>query len=428
MKRLAQIALAGLAAAILAGVLVAQTASAQAIDPASDLGQFRKLRAEGMAAFEQNDPTGAMAALTKAGDILPDSPSILLLKAQVAIKQRKPADARAALKDYLTRGYVLDLRKNADFNAVWDAGLNDLEEGNESPLGKMQVMSSSPDFVITEGLAYVPESSELYLSGIRSGAVTVLSATGARDVITFRPGVAAYAIGLRDGSIWATTAASRQTQGYDAKAAISSKIVVIDPASGQVSKTFSDPAKMRRFGHMLMGRDDLYVTDGEHGEILRLNAYQGELQTLVPEGYMDSPDALAENEGATSLVVADFVSGLYRVDLTSGSMARLLPPADGSLLGISWLSRYGNDLIAIQTGFKPNRILRLHMAEDWSEVKSVEVLLRSDKLLAQPTQGAVVGDTLIFVAKSQWDNLDDQGNPIKPEPGETVIGTIKLAP
>lgn len=413
---------------MLAGVLVAGMAGAQTIDPASDLGQFRTFRAEGMKAFEQNDPTGAMTALNKAGAILPDSPSILLLKAQVAMKQRKPAEARAALKDYLTRGYVLDLKRNSDFNAIWDAGLNDLLEGNESPLGKMDVMSSSPDFVITEGLAYAAGSGELYLSGVRSGTIMVLSAAGARDVMTFRPGVAAYALGLRDGTIWATTAASRQTQGYDPKTVISSKVVTIDPVAGQVTKTFSDAAKTRRLGHMLMGRDDLYVTDGEHGEILRLNAYQGELQTLIPEGYMDSPDALAENEGATALMVADFVSGLYHVDLTAGSMTRMLPPADGSLLGISWMARYGNDLVAIQTGFRPYRVLRLHMTDDWSQVKSVEVLLRSDKLLAQPTQGAVVGDTLILVAKSQWDNLDDQGNAIKPEPGDTVIGTIKLAP
>jgi hypothetical protein len=205
-------------------------------------------------------------------------------------------------------------------------------------------------------------------------------------------------------------------------------VVVIDPATGAIGKSFSDSAVSRRFGKLLAGRDDLYVTDSERGEVLRLAGYDGTLETLVPAGYMDSPGGMAESADATSLIVADFVSGLYRVDLSSGNMTRLAPPADGALLGISYLARHGNDLIAIQTGFKPDRVLRLRMSDDWSQVKAVEVLLRSGRLLSQPTQGVVSGDTFMFIAKSQWDNLDARGNPIKPEPDPAVIGEITLTP
>ena len=139
-------------------------------------------------------------------------------------------------------------------------------------------------------------------------------------------------------------------------------------------------------------------------------------------------EGLAENADATALMVTDFTSGLYRVDLTTGAMARLLPPADGNLLGITSLSRYGNDLIAVQNGLKPNRILRLHMSADWNQVDSVELLLRSPKLLSQPTQGTVAGDEFVFVADSQWSNLDDQGNAKSDTPAPAVIGVIKLKP
>lgn len=402
--------------------------SAHAVDPASDLGQFQAHRAAGMAAFDQNDPTGAMAAFSKAGAILPDSPSILLLKAQVAMKQRKKADAKAALKEYLKRGYVLDLAKNPDFNQVWDAELNDLLELNESPVGQMRVVSNSPGFILAESLAQTEDGAEVFVGGVRTGTVTAISAGGARDVLTFRPGVAAYGLALHDGKLWATTAATRQTETFDPKAKVTSKVVVIDPTTGAIGKSFSDSAKSRRFGKLLAGRDDLYVTDSERGEVLRLAGYDGALETLVPEGYMDSPGGLAESADASSLIVADFVSGLYRVDLGSGSMTRLTPPADGALLGISYLARHGNDLIAIQTGFKPDRVLRLRMSDDWSQVKAVEVLLRSERLLSQPTQGVISGDTFMFIAKSQWDNLDARGNPVKAEPDPAVIGAITLTP
>ena len=120
-------------------------------------------------------------------------------------------------------------------------------------------------------------------------------------------------------------------------------------------------------------------------------------------------------------------SSSYINDLATGEMKHIAPPADASLLGFSFMTRYGNDLVAIQTGFNPNRILRLHMSDDWSEVKSVDVALRSDTQLSQPTQGIMDGDTFVFVSKSQWDALDGQGNATK-TPQNAVIAALKIVP
>lgn len=418
------IAVAALSASGLTTPLRAQT-----IDPNSDLGQFRSFRAAGMAAFDRGEAATAMDDFTKAGALLPDSPSILLLKTQVALQQHKMTTAHDALADYLRRGFVLDLDKNPDFNQVWDSAFEDENAANGAAVGEMHVSATLPGFGLSDALAYAPDSDQLITAAIRTGKITAVSAQGTRDVIGLRPGVAAYGLGLRDGVIWATTAASRQTQGFDGKTAISSKVVTISPASGQVTMSFVDGSQTdRRFGHLLMGRDDLYVADQAHGEILRLNGYAGQLQVLVPEGYFDSPSGLAENRDATLLMVSDFISGLYRVDLAAGTMAHLSAPPDAALLGISSLTRYGDDLIAVETGFKPAKVVRLHMSPDWLSVQSVEVLLRSDRWLDQPAQGLVDGDHFIFVAKSQWSNLDDQGNPRSDTPDPAIIGAIDLKP
>lgn len=412
----------------LSAAVLATSASAQTVDPNSDLGQFRSLRAAGMEALDRGEAAAAMDDFNQAAAIMPDSPSLLLLKAQTALQQRRKADAHAALGDYLARGFVLDLGKNPDFNQVWDSSLEDQLSLNQGAVGDMHVDATLDGFTLTDAVAYAPDSRQIYAAGIRTGKIVAVSPQGARDVITFRPGVAAYGLGLRDGSIWATTAASRQTASYDGKA-IASKVVAINPANGQVTASFSDASRPdRRFGHLLLGRDDLYVADSTHGEVLRLNGYAGQLQTLVPEGYMDSPSGLAENGDATVLMVSDFVSGLYRIDLAGGTMARLAAPEGGSLLGISSLSRYGDDLIAVENGFKPAKVLRLHMSPDWMTVQSIEVLLRSDKMLSQPSQGLVDGDRFLFVAQSQWANMDDRGNPVSDTPDPVVIGSIQLAP
>lgn len=410
-----------------ASVLVlSTTVQAQSVDPSSDLGQFRAAREQGMKALDAHDTTTALKAFDRAETYIPDSPSILLLKAQAFLAENRKAEAHAQLVALEKRGYVVDLQKNPDFAAVWDSDLDALQAANTAPMGQMHPAASVTGFVLGQGLA--AGSDRLYLSGVHNGSVTVVSADGAKPLLTFRPGVAAYDLGMRDGNLWAATAASRQTRGYDARSDVKSKIVVINPANGAIVNSFSDSSKDRNFSHILMGRDDLYAADTDHGEILRLSGYAGKFQVLVPEGYFDTPGAMAENADASVLIVSDFIAGLYRVDLAKGTLTHLKPPAGGALLGLSQLARDGNDLIAVETGFKPNRVVRLHMAPDWSAVESEEVLLRADDQLAQPTGGVVEDGHFIFVAKSQWSNLDDRGNALSDKPDPVVIGAIQLEP
>jgi len=406
-------------------LIAAGAVHAQAVDPTSDLGQFRAAREQGMKALDAKDPSGAIQAFTKAADFIPDSPSIYLLKAQAYLAQNRKDQAHAELVAYEKRGYVVDLKKNPDFAAVWDGGLDALQAANTAAVGQMHEAATVPGFIVGESLA--ANGDKLYISGVRNGAVSVLSADGVKPLLSFRPGVAAYGMGMHDGNLWAATAASRQTKGFDPKANAKSKIVVINPANGAIVNSFADAGKERSFGHILAGRDDLYAADTDHGEILRLNNYAGTLQVLIPEGYFDSPEAMVENADATVLIVSDFIAGLYRVDLTKGTLTHLKPPADASLLGLSQLVRDGDDLIGIETGFKPNRVVRLHMAPDWSAVEREEVLLRSDDVLAQPT-GAVVEDGhLILIARSQWSNFDDRGNALNDNPDPVVVGALTLA-
>ncbi|UDF03950.1 hypothetical protein [Asticcacaulis sp. AND118] len=412
--------------ALLAAV-VATPVAAQKVDPASDLGRFHALRAEGMAALQKNDRQTALDRLTQAGEIIPDSPSVLLLRAQAALELKRRPVARAALIDYLTRGLVLDLGRYPEFNTLWDADLESLQAENTRRIGSLSVLHRVEGLNLIEGVAAMDDGTLLGTS-LRNGAVGPVSAAGIDQRLSLRAGVAANAIALKDGALWASTAASRQTVGYAPDAKVVSKIIKVDPATGKIRAQFEDKRPDRRLSDLHAGKEDLYVSDGNTGEVLRLTGYQGPLQVLIPEGYLGSPQGLSENADATVLIVADYASGLYRIDLTTGTLARLKAPADTVLLGLDGLYRYGNDLIAVQNGFKPNRILRLKMNADWSAVETTEVLLRGQPELEEPTGGQVIGDRFVFVARSQWSEFDDKGNIKRDTPAPVVIGEIKLKP
>jgi hypothetical protein len=402
-------------------------AIAQGVDPNSDLGQFQTLRTEGMSALERGEREKALRAFGMARQILPDSAQILLLSAKTELELKRKSLARANLLDYLKRGLVVDLNRYPEFTTIWDDQLDLLQAENQSPKGEFKPIAEIPELMLIESLA-VNEDNTLLASSLRIGQIGQVNTDGLVKIAQFNKGVSANAIALKSGYLWATTAQASQTQGYDFKTQITSKLIKIDLDDSSIAAQFTDDRKDRRLTDLLLGRDDLYVSDTDTGEVLRLTGYKGKLEVLIPEGYLGSPQGLVENKDANILIVADYSSGLYRVDLNKGSLSRLTAPVSGALLGLDGLYAYGHDIIAVQNGIKPNRILRLKMNEDWTQVKAVEVLLRGIEALMEPTGGQVVGDKFVFVARSQWSEFDDKGRPKSDTPRSALIGEIKLSP
>jgi hypothetical protein len=399
----------------------AGAAGAQNVSDTSALGGFRLHRAAGMKALNAEHFDVARDELAAAQALIDDSPSILLLSAQNALGLRDYGAAKGFIADYLRRGFVLDLNRNAEFLKVLDDDLNELLQENQSPLGVVTPVISVSDFVLLDSIAYDAPSDTTFLGALKTGDILKNNGAGAQVLAHFDAGISPQGMGLHDGLLWVATAPSRQNNGYDSTQKTSA-IVALDPASGAVVQTVAAPE--RNLGRMLAGRDALYVVDLGRGEILRLDRYEGALQALIPEGHFDAPQAIVENEDAGKLVVSDFTSGLYVFDLATKILTRIAPPANASLLGITSLSRDGDDLVAVQNGFSPQKVLRLKMRDDWSQVEEATVLLRSQSALKQPAQGVMIGKTLRFVAQSQWEALSKTAP--KGQVGPAVVGDVTV--
>jgi hypothetical protein len=108
--------------------------------------------------------------------------------------------------------------------------------------------------------------------------------------------------------------------------------------------------------------------------------------------------------------VADYVGGLFRVRLSDYSVERVLSAESQSLFGIDGLYRYGDELIAIQNGIRPNRVIALTPAPDGITIISSRILARKLPEFDEPTLGTIVGDDFLFVANSHWNRFDRDGN------------------
>ena len=118
--------------------------------------------------------------------------------------------------------------------------------------------------------------------------------------------------------------------------------------------------------------------------------------------------ALDEKHGR--LYVADYLAGLFAIDLKSGAAALIANPANAHLGGIDGLYLDHGDLIGVQNGTSPQRIVRIDLDKKGTTALSLGVLAQALPGWSEPTHGAVAGDDFIYIATSNWPAYDDDGN------------------
>jgi len=119
--------------------------------------------------------------------------------------------------------------------------------------------------------------------------------------------------------------------------------------------------------------------------------------------------------------VADYIGGLYRVSLADGLRDRLIVPRDISDHGIDGLYRHGTELVAIQNGIRPHRVVAFQLSGDGLEIDSVRTLVANHELFDEPTLGVVQGDEFFFVANSHWNRFDEKNELPADLSGPTIL-------
>ena len=109
------------------------------------------------------------------------------------------------------------------------------------------------------------------------------------------------------------------------------------------------------------------------------------------------------------MYVADYSHGLLRVSLTSKRVNPLTAPRGVTLLGVDGLYWHRGALIGVQNGVTPARVVRFCLDPGGRSVRRLEVLDRNPAVADEPTLGVIEGDSLVYVATSEWEKYDDAG-------------------
>lgn len=169
-----------------------------------------------------------------------------------------------------------------------------------------------------------------------------------------------------------------------------------------------------------------YLSDSESPVVYRATYAAGKigLEEFVRHRFFRSLQGLAIDPIRHRLYLADFSHGLLSVDLTDRTVRYLPAPAGTTTLGIDGLAWHQGDLIGVQNGVAPARVIRIGLAPNGDAISHVTTLDRRPRLADEPTIGTIAGGRFVYVANSQWEKYDDHG---KLRDGAVLVPPILLS-
>jgi hypothetical protein len=275
--------------------------------------------------------------------------------------------------------------------------------------------------LVAEGVAWDPRGRMLLVSSVRERKILAVDEHGAAT--EFVPpgagGVGALCGLATDGErLWVTMATFPPMLGFDAKGPRPTALLAYDLATRALRTRVDLPVGDGRphgLTDLAVGpHGDVYVSDSAGGMVYALPPGASRLDPIVEVGALQSPQTPAVAADGQHLYIPDYARGIAVLDLSSRALAWLTPDVGVATDGIDDLHEVRGNLIAIQNGVTPPRIVRFVL--DGTHVRRAEVLERAAPGLGDPTHGVVRDGALWFIASAGWSRFDDDGAPRKDAP------------
>jgi len=246
-------------------------------------------------------------------------------------------------------------------------------------------------------------------------------------------GIYALAIDAARGRLWATTAAGPTFEHYDPADSGRTALLAYDLRTARRLARIELPRDGKRhvLGDMTLGRDGtVYVTESLAGGVYRLRVGANTLDTLAPSGTFLSPQTPVVARDGRRLLLPDYPRGLASLEIATGRVMWLPKPRTLASGGIDGLYRSGNDLIAIQNGTTPNRVIELGLNHDETAITGWR-LANQGRWLTDLNHGTWREPEHIFwlIGHSGWDRVGDDEVLRTPDgAGPPVLGQLRFHP
>ena len=371
------------------------------------------------AARAANDTVRYRAQLNAVYGAIGATPRIAARFASLAINERDSAGASrwmgalAAMADELDTNLVSRYGALAGTRAV--TALRAAHALATREVGAPALVARLPDAdMITEDIAYDARRARFLVSSVHRGGIYAIA--NGRTTTLVEPladgswGMFALGVDTARSALWATTAALSIAAGYLPADSSRSALMKYDLRTGALHARYAAPdSGAHVLGDLALGSSGaVYVSDGLGGGVYALVPGSDSMKVLVPRGTFLSTQTPALSSDGATLFVPDYSTGIAAVDIASGRVTWLTHSDSLALTGIDGMYRVGPDLLVVQNGLEPNRIVRLALDRSMRRVVRATTLV-CGATARSLTHATVLGDWLYFIAKSGWERAADDG-------------------
>ena len=425
--------------AILSAAAFAATHSWCAEPPVA--AEAMRLAREAADAADAKDYPAYLAKMEAAAALRPDFPRILTNLAAAQLANDRADDALATLGRLAALGVHSPVDKSEEFAAL--RGRKEFNEvvarlaKNLESKGAAEIAFTVPEMTgVIEGIAWREKTGDFFFGDVYNRVVWIRTADKkvrrfSVEDATF--GMFGLAVDEERGALWGATSAVPAMRGYTDELNGAAGLAEFDLETGALRRVVRVPPTNDHQTHVLgdlaLAPDGgIFLPDSGAPVLWRLAPHAEELEVFAESPEFLSLQGVVVPPDTDALFVADHANGLLRVDLTTRGVRRLESPPDTTLIGLDGLARAPNgDLLAIQNGLKPARVLRLALDASGEAVAAVTVLESAHLNMPSPSLGCIAtGGDFFFIGNAGWSRFE--GEEIKPTaPRPVPIFRTKIA-
>jgi len=330
-------------------------------------------------------------------------------------------EAIAWLNRLADMGLVYSIAADDDFKSLRDTNefktVFEKFAANRKPLGNsVKAFSIAEKGLVPEGLAYDPVEQTFYVGSVYKRKIVSVTAAGeAKEFSSPADGLWSV-MGMRVDParrvLWVCTAAHSQMQNYNEAENGHSGIFKYDLKTKKLLKKYlvPDDSKNHWLGDLVLNsHGDVFASDSLTPTIFVLNQKTERVEVFLESSQFVNPQGLAFSADEKHLFMADYLTGVFVIDVKTKTPTLLKAPTS-TMLGIDGLYYHGGKLIGVQNGVDPNRVVRLSLDKGLTRVERFEVLEANNPFFDEPTLAVLNGGELYYIANSQWAAIDQKGN------------------
>jgi hypothetical protein len=331
----------------------------------------------------------------------------------------KKSEAFNTLINIQKQGFYFDLENNenlANINTfpVFKYIKENMDANNQHFGDGIETFNINKSFsgLLFESLVFDASRPAFLMGSLRDGSVIKITNDG--EITTLVPaskgGMSGpwatidLAVDDKNNVLWVASAAVTQF-GKSTKATTGmAGVFKYELSTGKLLKSYVLPEKKRPFfisSMTLTAKGDLYFIGNLNKSVFKIAKDSDQVELAFSSSKYNDMRHIASDETGTILYINDNEVGIIILNLLNNDVYTFANTEALNLTGITDLIYDDNGLIFIQSGTKPERVMRLALKKSKFVIDHIFPIDVANPAFDSPTVGTIIGEGVYYIANTQ---------------------------